>query len=131
METDLAAFHTTINGNGLASQTVTGEDVREEREHDDEEVPHHSRFTPFLFVFHFADVVQEDHLFATPEQGSATSTPFRRSSRQLPAGGSAVSVNNRSMRVECRPSPERLDAQLRQMVHRQDEFNQVRLSSLA
>ena len=32
--------------------------------------------------------------------------------------------------MEARPSPERLDAQLRQMVHRQEEFNQAISSEL-
>lgn len=60
----------------------------------------------------------EEREYLTPQQ--VTSTPHRRSVMNM------VSMRNGTLggrletsRAEARPSPERLDAQLRQMVHRQ------------
>ena len=61
----------------------------------------------------------EDKEFTTPQQ--VTSTPFRRSFMDVSSlrngGGSRSDVS--MARVEARPRPERLDAQLRQMVQKQ------------
>ena len=63
----------------------------------------------------------EEREFLTPQQ--VTSTPHRRSLAAAAAARTGVSMHSRLMevsgRVEARPSPERLDAQLRQMVHQQ------------
>ena len=63
----------------------------------------------------------EEREFVTPQQ--VTSTPHRSRSMMLAnsmRNGTALSSRmDASVRVEARPSPERLDAQLRQMVHRQ------------
>lgn len=62
----------------------------------------------------------EEREFVTPQQ--ITSTPHRRSMMHMSSlrNGTALSTRmETSVRGESRPSPERLDAQLRQMVHRQ------------
>lgn len=68
---------------------------------------------------HSTEEEESEKEFVTPTQ--VTSTPHRRSvmihsTRNGSAFGSRLET---SVRVEARPSPERLDAQLRQMVHRQ------------
>ena len=63
----------------------------------------------------------EEREFLTPQQ--VTSTPHRRNLAAAAAGRNGTPMHSRLMeisgRVEARPSPERLDAQLRQMVHQQ------------
>lgn len=65
----------------------------------------------------------EEREFVTPQQ--VTSTPHRRNMMQLSMrNGTVLSTRmETSVRGESRPSPERLDAQLRQMVHRQVIFS--------
>ena len=78
---------------------------------------------------HDEDDDRSELLFVTPEQHQGSSTPYRRSfhlhGASVPRGS-----RDKSIRMEARPSPERLDAQLRQMVHRQEEFNQAISSEL-
>nr|CAG4642549.1 EOG090X078K [Evadne anonyx] len=65
----------------------------------------------------------EDKEFTTPQQ--VTSTPFRRSLADVSSlrSGGGSRLDGSAARVEARPSPERLDAQLRQMVLKQEECN--------
>lgn len=68
----------------------------------------------------------EEREYLTPQQ--VTSTPHRKGVMNMTSMRNGTSLGNRletSVRGEARPSPERLDAQLRQMVHRQEEFNQA------
>ena len=82
------------------------------------------------------DEESEEREFTTPQQ--TTSTPHRRNVTQLTSGwrnGTPISnrIDASNARLEARPSPERLDAQLRQMVHRQVNclhFCQILLSVL-
>lgn len=62
----------------------------------------------------------EEREFVTPQQ--VTSTPHRRNLTNISSMRNGTAMSTRlemSTRAEARPSPERLDAQLRQMVHRQ------------
>ena len=68
------------------------------------------------------DDESEEKEFLTPQQ--VTSTPHRRSTMHSMRNGTMLTSRvETSMRAESRPSPERLDAQLRQMVHRQASCN--------
>lgn len=68
---------------------------------------------------HSTEEDESDKEFVTPTQ--VTSTPHRRSLmvNSVRNGSGFNSRLDASTRAEARPSPERLDAQLRQMVHRQ------------
>lgn len=70
----------------------------------------------------------DDKEFTTPQQ--VTSTPFRRSlidvSSLRNGGGSRLDIS--AARVEARPSPERLDAQLRQMVLKQVTTSRAKMN---
>ncbi len=67
----------------------------------------------------------EEREFVTPQAQQTTSTPHRRNLGLMSSMRNGTSIGSRldmTARAESRPSPERLDAQLRQMV-----FRQVRL----
>ncbi len=71
------------------------------------------------------DEESEEREYLTPQQ--VTSTPHRRNMMNMTSMRNGTALASRletSTRAEARPSPERLDAQLRQMVQRQASSTQ-------